>query len=79
MTHYLWFIIYDSLCYDTKIQSYKMLKRYQSRIYQNHMTSVQYLTRVGDVLNIQVEKVYGYDEWLQALDQGNTYVNLVTV
>ena len=35
------------------------------------MTSVQYLTRVGDVLNIQVEKVYGYDEWLQALDQGN--------
>lgn len=43
--------------------------RYQSRIYQNHMTSVQYLTRVGDVLNIQVEKVYGYDEWLQALDQ----------
>jgi len=39
------------------------------------MTSVQYLTRVGDVLNIQVEKVYGYDEWLQALDQGNTYVN----
>ena len=34
------------------------------------MTSVQYLTRVGDVLNIQVEKVYGYDEWLQALDQG---------
>jgi hypothetical protein len=43
--------------------------RYQTRIYQNHMTSVQYLTRVGDVLNIQVEKVYGYDEWLQALDQ----------
>ena len=40
------------------------------------MTSVQYLTRVGDVLNIQVEKVYGYDEWLQALDQGNIcYVN----
>ena len=56
-----------------------MFKRYQSRIYQNHMTSVQYLTRVGDVLNIQVEKVYGYDEWLQALDQGKTYVNLVTV
>ena len=44
---------------------------YQTRIYQNHKTSVQYLTHVGDVLNIQVEKVYGYDEWLQALDQGN--------
>ena len=37
---------------------------------QNHLTSVQYLTQVGNVLNIQVEKVYGYDEWLQALDQG---------
>ena len=47
-----------------------MFLSYQTRIYQNHMTSVQYLTRVGDVLNIQVEKVYGYDEWLQALDQG---------
>ena len=40
------------------------------------MTSVQYLTRVGDVLNIQVEKVYGYDEWLQALDQGNTLYHI---
>ena len=44
--------------------------RYQTRIYSNHLTSVQYLTQVGNVLNIQVEKVYGYDEWLQALDQG---------
>ena len=38
------------------------------------MTSVQYLTKVGDVLNIQVEKVYGYDEWLQALDQGKDFL-----
>ena len=45
--------------------------RYQMRIRnQNHLTSVQYLTQVGNVLNIQVEKVYGYDEWLQGLDQG---------
>ena len=51
-----------------------MFLSYQTRIYQNHMTSVQYLTRVGDVLNIQVEKVYGYDEWLQALDQGKVKI-----
>jgi hypothetical protein len=43
--------------------------KYQTRIYQNHLSSVQYLTEVGNALQIQVEKVYGYDEWLQALDQ----------
>jgi len=42
--------------------------KYQTRIYQNHLSSVQYLTEVGNALQIQVEKVYGYDEWLQALD-----------
>ena len=44
--------------------------KYQTRIYQNHLSSVQYLTEVGNALQIQVEKVYGYDEWLQALDLG---------
>ena len=49
--------------------------KYQTRIYQNHLSSVQYLTEVGNALQIQVEKVYGYDEWLQALDLGNFFLN----